>query len=224
MQQHDFILMADFQSFKVRASDPQSAVEARRKQTAALVENMPEGCEADDELTELYGAFTIRCRRWAPTLLDAVGSVVAHAAHYGVVFDDLGVLHNRLAEWYSDGRNGRSATITIQLLLMAAVRGRELGYSRDDLARLLTLATAHHEDDEPQTDHIVSGQWRVTELAREAASNAAAIPTITPETAAALLALAPHRPPDVGRLTETAARMQVLADDPSAEDDSPHDR
>jgi hypothetical protein len=97
----------------------------------------PNGCSPED----FESVFGLRCRRSAPTLLDAVAAVCAEAnAAYGIQLNDLGI--EKLWEWAPDGRDGFGALVVGQLLLMAAHRGELLGYSVDDLTRFLHAATA----------------------------------------------------------------------------------
>ncbi|MBB5106655.1 hypothetical protein [Streptomyces spectabilis] len=95
----------------------------------------PEGCAVED----FGGYFGLRCERPGVTLLDAVGELCAEIrAGHGLLMTDLGI--EKLWEWSSDGTDGWGAEIVGQLLLMAAERGPELGYSQEDLVRFLRKA------------------------------------------------------------------------------------
>ncbi|MHC0429662.1 hypothetical protein ACX6XY_05650 [Streptomyces sp. O3] len=94
----------------------------------------PEGCVVKD-----FGYFGLECERPGATLLDAVAGIVAEIREqHGLLMTDLGI--EKLWEWSSDGTDGWGAEIVGQLLLMAAERGRRLGYSGDDLVRFLSAA------------------------------------------------------------------------------------
>ncbi|WP_239516076.1 MULTISPECIES: hypothetical protein [unclassified Streptomyces] len=95
----------------------------------------PQGCVPG----EIGGYFGLRCERPGARLLDAVADTCAEVrAGHGLLMTDLGI--EKLWEWSSDGPDGWGAEIVGQLLLMAAERGPELGYSVDDMARFLRTA------------------------------------------------------------------------------------
>ncbi|MFJ2114857.1 amidase [Streptomyces sp. NPDC087850] len=101
----------------------------------SLTATPPPGCVPSH--WDMY--FSLRCRRPGETLLDAVAPVCAEVrAEHGVLMTDLGV--EGLWEWSCDGQDGHGAAIVAQLLLMAADRGQQLGYSVDDLLRFLRTA------------------------------------------------------------------------------------
>lgn len=106
----------------------------------AIKADPPDGCSPHD----FGGIFGLRCRRPAPTLLAAVAAACEETrATHGIQFQDLGV--EKLWEWSPDGRDGLGATIVGQLLLMAAHRGEQLGYSVDEMTEFLhTVAAAPH--------------------------------------------------------------------------------
>jgi hypothetical protein len=96
----------------------------------------PAGCTPEN----FDNVFGLQCRRTAPTLLDAVAEVCAEAnSAHGILLNDLGL--EKLWEFASDGPNGFGATVTAQLLLMAAHRASLLGYTTDDLTRFLNTAS-----------------------------------------------------------------------------------
>src|SRR5262249_1788686 len=86
----------------------------------------PAGC-VPENFDEVFG---LQCRRAAPTLLDAVAEVCAEVnATHGILLNDLGL--EKLWEFAPDGPNGFGATVTGQLLLMAAHRASLLGYTTE---------------------------------------------------------------------------------------------
>jgi hypothetical protein len=99
--------------------------------------NPPAGCAPDD----FDGVFGLTCRRTGPTLLAAAAELCGQIlVTHGIFMTDLGI--EKLWEFAADGHDGFGATIVGQLLLMAAERGRLLGYTIDDLAGFLHTATA----------------------------------------------------------------------------------
>lgn len=105
----------------------------------AIKANPPAGCTPEN-FNNLFG---MQCQRAAPTLLDAVAEVCAEVnTTHGILLNDLGL--EKLWEFAPDGLNGFGATLTGQLLLMAAHRANLLGYTTDDLTRFLNTVTLTH--------------------------------------------------------------------------------
>ncbi|MFI8452708.1 hypothetical protein [Streptomyces erythrochromogenes] len=95
----------------------------------------PRGCVPDD----VGGRFGLRCERPGGRLLDAVAETCAEIRRdHGLLMADLGL--EKVGEWSADGTDGWGAEVVGQLLLMAAERGPRLGYSVEDMARLLRTA------------------------------------------------------------------------------------
>ena len=125
MPVHDFVLLhCPVDELPPRFEDPRYD---------AIKATPPAGCEPSD----FDGLFGLSCSRDAPRLLDAVREVCAEVrASHGFLLNDLGI--EKLWEWSPDGPNGFGATITGQLLLMAAHRASQVGYTTEDLVTFLS--------------------------------------------------------------------------------------
>jgi hypothetical protein len=105
-----------------------------------LTRTPPAGCVP----TMFDRHFGLVCERSAPTYLAAVAQVCGEiATQHGILMTDLGV--EKLWEWLGNDKDGPSATILGQLLLMALQRGEWLGYSVDDLVEFLRTANGNEK-------------------------------------------------------------------------------
>ncbi|MFI1048119.1 hypothetical protein ACH4U3_20385 [Streptomyces griseoruber] len=89
--------------------------------------------------------FALECERPEATLLDAVTDTVAEIRReHGLVMNSLGI--EKPQEWCGADKSGYGANITAHLFLMAVHRDALLGYTREDLVRLLDAATPEQTD------------------------------------------------------------------------------
>lgn len=93
----------------------------------------PEGCVVEN----FDGIFGLACVREAGTIVAAVAELVAEIYdRYGLLMDSLGV--EKPHEWFGDDAEGYSGIITAHLLLAAAARMTQLGFTHEDVTSFFT--------------------------------------------------------------------------------------